>query len=291
MNDSGFIEKRFSAPDGLGLSARVYSDGLEGPLPAVCLPGLTRNARDFHDLALHLARDAAQPRKVVVFDYRGRGRSASDPDWRNYNLKVEAGDVAAGLAALGIGRAAFIGTSRGGLIVFLLAALRPALIAAAVLNDIGPVVEGAGLARIRARLSRAPKPASFDEAVGILKASEVAAFPALTDADWLRTVRATHRDENGRPVPDFDPNLLKTLKAIDFSKPLPVLWPQFLGLCAVPVLAIRGENSTLLSAHTLAEMAKRHPRLETVTVPGQGHAPLLETGDLPSRIERFLAQG
>lgn len=289
MDDGGFIEKRFSAPDGLGLSARLYGgEGPEGPLPAVCLPGLTRNARDFHDLAVHLSRGTARPRKVVVFDYRGRGRSESDPDWHNYNVKIEAEDVAAGLAALGIGRAAFIGTSRGGLITFLLAALRPALIAAAVLNDIGPVVEGAGLAQIRARLSRAPKPATFDEAVGILKASEAAAFPALTDADWLRVVRATHRDDDGRPVPDFDPNLLKTLTSIDFNKPLPVFWPQFLGLSAVPVLAIRGENSMLLSAATLAEMARVHPRIETVTVAGQGHAPLLETGDLPQRIGNFL---
>src|SRR5690606_8449896 len=136
--------------------------------PAVCLPGLTRNARDFHGLALHLSRNAARPRTVVAFDYRGRGRSGHDPDWRNYNARVEAGDVLDGLAALGIHRAAFIGTSRGGLVVFMLAGMRPSAIAAAILNDIGPVLEGDGLAAIRAFLERAPKPASFEEAARIL---------------------------------------------------------------------------------------------------------------------------
>ena len=287
-DENGFIERRFSAPDGLTLSARVYGEGIGDPLPAVCLPGLTRNARDFHGLALHLSRDTARPRKVVAFDYRGRGRSAYDPDWRNYDARVEAGDVAAGWTALGIARAAFIRTSRGGLLVFMLAAARPGAIAAVVLNDIGPVVEGAGLAGIRAYLKRMPKPASFEEAARILRAANGAAFPALGDADWERWARAVYRDEGGRPVPDFDPNLLKTLKGIDFGRPLPVFWPQFMGLSAAPVLAIRGENSMLLSVDTLAEMARRHPRIETLTVAGQGHAPLLETGDLPRRITRFL---
>lgn len=172
----------------------------------------------------------------------------------------------------------------------MLAAMQPGAIAAAVLNDIGPVIEGAGLAAIRAFLDRAPKPKNFDEAARILKAANGAAFTALGEEDWLRMAHALNRDEGGRPVADFDPNLLKTLKGMDFSRPLPQFWPQFLGLARVPVLAIRGENSALLSRETLGEMARRHPRIETLTVPGQGHAPLLETGDLPRRIGRFLAQ-
>ena len=286
----GFAERRFSASDGLELYARVYGAGISGTLPVVCLPGLTRNARDFHDLALYLSRHPERPRMVVAFDYRGRGRSAYDGDWRNYDVRVEAGDVLAGLTVLDIARAAFIGTSRGGLIVFLMAALRPGAIAAAVLNDIGPVLEGAGLAGIRAYLERAPKPATFEEAAQILRAANGAAFSALGDEDWRRMAAAIWRDEDGRPVADFDPNLVRMMKGIDFSQPLPQFWPQFLGLSHVPVLALRGENSMLLSAETLAEMAQRHPRIETVTVEGQGHAPLLETGGLPERIERFLAK-
>ncbi len=270
------------------LSARIYGEEIDRTMPVICLPGLTRNARDFHELALHLSRDARQPRKVVAFDYRGRGRSDYDRDWHNYNVTVEAGDVATGLVALGLESGAFIGTSRGGLVIFLLAAMAPRAIKTAILNDIGPVIEGTGLAQIRAYVERAPRPKSFEEAASILKAAHGAAFQALSEDDWQRMAGAVYREEKGRPVADFDPALVKTLKGMDLSKPLPVFWPQFLGLKAVPVMAIRGANSMLLSAETLKTMKEHHPRLETLTVDGQGHAPLLETGDLPSRIEAFL---
>ncbi|MBN9038669.1 MAG: alpha/beta hydrolase [Rhizobiales bacterium] len=284
-----FTDFFYSANDGLELHARVYDAGAAaGALPVVCLPGLTRNARDFHELALHLSAGAATRRRVIAFDYRGRGLSARDRNWRNYDPLIEAGDVMAGLAALGIGHAAFVGTSRGGLIVFALAAMRPALLKAVVLNDIGPVVEGAGLVQIRAYLERAPRPRDMAEAAALQKAVQGTAFPALTDADWQRMAAAFYSEKNGRLVADFDPALLKTLKGIDLSKPLPQAWPQFLALRAVPLMAIRGENSSLLSADTLREMANQHPDMRSVTVSGQGHAPLLETAGLPDKIAAFL---
>lgn len=290
MTDDGFAERRFSAPDGLMLSARVYGSEHRDALPVVCLPGLTRNARDFHPLALHLARDSATPRKVVVFDYRGRGRSDHDADWRNYNVPTETGDVIAGLSALDVGHACFIGTSRGGLIVHALAAARPAALKAVILNDIGPVIEGDGLAQIRAMLQRAPRPSSFSEAMRLLEASNRAAFPALGADDWERWARAIYRDVDGRPVPDFDPNLVKTLAGIDLNRPLPVLWQQFHGLKAIPLMVVRGENSNLLSQATLDAMAQVHPMMESIIVPGQGHPPLLETGNLLDRIAAFIRQ-
>lgn len=287
MGGAEYSDVFYSAEDGLKLHARVY--GKSGPrLPVVCLPGLTRNTRDFHELARFLSAEVNNRRKVVAFDYRGRGASEYDHDWRHYDVMVEAGDIVAGLTALGIEEAAFLGTSRGGLIIFLLTALRPGAIKAAILNDIGPVLEGAGLAHIQTYLKRAPKPASFAEAVQIQRTANGADFPALTDEDWQRWARAVYRDEGGRPVADYDPALANTMKSADFSKPLPVLWPQFMGLAKVPVLAIRGANSRLLSAETLAAMEERHPGLQAITVPGQGHAPLLETGDLPQRIAAFL---
>ena len=285
----GYADFFHAAQDGLRLHARVYGDPTSGRLPVVCLAGLTRNARDFHALALSLSGDGAAPRQVVALDYRGRGRSAWDADWRKYDAKVEAQDTIDGLAALGIGEAAFIGTSRGGLIIHLLAAMRPALIRAAVLNDIGPVVDVAGLVQIRTSLDRAPKPKTFAEAVMFARAAQGAAFSALADADWERMARAIYRDEGGVPVADYDPALLNTLAGLDPEKPLPELWPLFSALCTVPVLAVRGANSTLFSAATLEEMARRHPDLRAVTVAGQGHAPLLETGDLPDIIKAFLA--
>lgn len=282
----------YSAQDGLNLHARLYGEENPG-LPVICLPGLTRNVRDFHELALLLSRREKSPRKVISFDYRGRGQSAYDADWRHYDVAVEAGDIISGLAALGIEDGAFIGTSRGGLIIMALATSRPALLKAVVLNDIGPVIEGDGLAQIRASLERAPKPATLGEAIQIQKAVHGEAFNALSDEDWRRFANALYREKgkgkgNGGLAPDYDPNLIKPLRAIDFDRPLPTAWPLFEGLRAVPLLVIRGENSRLLSAETVEQMKQRHPAMETITVPGQGHAPLLETGTLPEAIAAFI---
>jgi pimeloyl-ACP methyl ester carboxylesterase len=283
---AAFRDVFYSAPDALQLHARVYGLPRADRLPVVCLPGLTRNARDFHELALSLAVD----RQVVAFDYRGRGQSAYDADWKKYNLAVETADVLAGLIALGIESGAFIGTSRGGLIIHLMSAIRPDVLKAVVLNDVGPVVDGEGLAHIRAYLERAPRPKSFQDAVAIQRAAHAGAFPALTTADWERMVGALYRHENGDVVADFDPRLLRILKDFDLNKPLPELWPQFEGLRDVPLLVIRGANSKLLSAETLAEMSRRHPDCRMVTVEGQGHSPLLETGTLPGLIREFVAR-
>ncbi|WP_265515609.1 alpha/beta fold hydrolase [Nitratireductor luteus] len=291
MGDDNFRDFFYSAKDGLKLHARIYGAPSPGTWPVVCLPGLTRNARDFEALAHILSKDEKRPRQLIAFDYRGRGRSSYDPNWQNYAVPVEADDVAAGLTALDVEHASFIGTSRGGLIVMALTAMRPALIKAAVLNDIGPVIEGAGLAHIRSYLENAPTPASIDEAVRLQRAVHGDAFSALTQENWERQTRALYRSaESGRPVADFDPRLLKTLKLVDLNNPLPTLWPQFEGLRSVPVLAMRGANSKLLSRETLDEMERRHPRLEALTVEGQGHAPLLETGGLPRRIGTFLSK-
>ncbi|PHP68427.1 alpha/beta hydrolase [Zhengella mangrovi] len=291
MTDTdGFSDFSYSAKDGLRLHARIYGEAMPGALPAICLPGLTRNARDFHALALLLSRDPKTPRQVVAFDFRGRGESAYDPDWTHYDALVEADDVLAGLAAMGVEHGAFIGTSRGGLVMHVLAGMRPGVMKAGILNDVGPVIEGEGLTQIRTYLERAPKPSSWDEAKAIVAQTMEIGFPALGPDDHERATRAIYRDDNGRPVPDYDPNLLKTLTGLDLSKPLPVLWPQFIGLTAMPLMVIRGELSRLLSERTIDEMAGYAPSLERVTVAGQGHAPFLETGDLPAIIGTFLAQ-
>lgn len=288
--DDGFEEIAYSAPDGLKLCARVYgATHATARLPVVCLPGLTRNARDFHALALGLSA-GPEGRMVAAFDYRGRGRSAHDRNWRHYDLAVETADIRAGLAALDIGHAAFIGTSRGGLIIHMLAASRPAALKAIVLNDVGPVIEAEGFAQIRAQFERLPAPKSWEDAVDIQRMALGAAFPALEEDDWQRMARAIFREnERGRIVPDYDPNLLKTIRAVDLSKPLPQVWPLFMGLTNIPTLVIRGENSKLLTVDTLESMRQFHPRLKAITVPGQGHPPMLETGDLPEQIATFVA--
>ncbi|WP_315919522.1 alpha/beta hydrolase [Mesorhizobium sp. SP-1A] len=291
MQDNGsFSDFFYPAPDGLRLHARLYGEGAAGSWPVVCLPGLTRNARDFHELALHLAREAPAPRRVVAFDYRGRGLSAHDANPANYNVGVEAADILAGLDALKIAEAAFIGTSRGGLIVHLLGAMRPNVLKAIVLNDIGPAIEAEGLAHIRNYLHSASRPATLAEAAEAQRKAHGADFPALRSQDWERMAVAIYRQQGRAWVPDYDPKLVGTLDGLDLSVPLPTLWPQFNALAAVPMLAIRGANSRLLSSATLAEMRRRHPGMETIVVDGQGHAPFLETGDLPARIAGFIEQ-
>lgn len=290
VTDNGFTDFYYTVPDGLKLHARIYGEENAGTLPVVCLPGLTRNVRDFHQLALHLAAGDGGRRKVVSFDYRGRGLSDYDPDWKRYDVGVEAADIIAGLDALGIGKAAFIGASRGGLILHVLAAVRPELLKAVILNDIGPVLEPEGLALIKSYLGApSSRPQSYEEVALVQQAVHGAAFPALDAADWLDMAHAIYREIGGRLRPDFDPALLNGLAALDLSQPIPNLWPQFDAMASLPVMVIRGSNSLLLSAGTVAEMQRRHPSLAAITAEGQGHAPILHKGEVAQEISAFIA--
>ncbi len=226
----------------------------------VCLPGLARTAADFETLASALAGDASQPRRVIALDYRGRGQSEYDRNPANYNFQVELADVLAVIAALDAARAIFVGTSRGGILAMLLAAIRPTAIAGVVLNDIGPVIEPKGLIRIKGYVGKLPQPRSFEEGAEILRRLFSAQFPKLGPDDWLASARRTFRQENGALVPTYDVNLAKMLEGVDFEKPFPPLWAQFDALRQAPVMVIRGANSDILSAATVDAMCARCPR-------------------------------
>ncbi len=285
MNDDRFDSRYVSAQDGLRLHYREYGEAISSPLPIVCLPGLARTAADFHRLAGALSADG---RRVLALDYRGRGLSARDPDPANYDLRVESADVMALLTAAEIPEAIFIGTSRGGLITMILAAFRPSLIAGAVLNDIGPVIEVAGLRRIKAYVGKLTQPTSWDEAVAVLKNVAGAQFTALSEAEWLDFARCTFRQDGDAFSTTYDPALTHNLQAMDIDA-LPTLWPQFEALSHRPVLIVRGENTDLLSTETVGEMRRRHPDCVLHTVSGQGHAPLLADAPTIARIEAFVA--
>jgi pimeloyl-ACP methyl ester carboxylesterase len=278
-----------SAADGLRLYARDYGPEVADALPVICLPGLARTSEDFHDLGVALAGDAIRPRRVLALDYRGRGRSEWDEDWRNYDVRVELNDTLQVLIAAGVDNAIFVGTSRGGLITMALAAAHPTLLRGAVLVDVGPVIEGKGLARIRSYVGKLPQPRTIAEAAQILRRMSDTQFPRFTDEQWEKLARGTWREDDGRLVLRYDPRLMKTLEAFDLETPLPVLWPLFEGLSAVPVLAIRGGNSDLLAEATLRLMQEKHPRLKALTVPDQGHAPVIE-GELIGEIAGFVGQ-
>jgi pimeloyl-ACP methyl ester carboxylesterase len=227
---------------------------------------------------------------VIALDYRGRGLSDYDRDPANYTLQTELADVLAVATALDCLPAVFVGTSRGGILAMVLAALRPTALAGVVLNDIGPVIEPKGLMRIKGYVGKLPQPRTFEEAAEILRRLFDAQFPALTQADWLASARRTFKEDKGRLVPTYDVNLAKTMAGFDLERPLPPLWKEFDALRHVPVMAIRGANSDLLSAETLAAMGARHPALETLEVADQGHAPLLADADTISRIADFVGR-
>ena len=275
-----------AASDGLRLQACDYGAPPTARLPVVCLPGLTRSAVDFDVLARRLA---AAGRRVLALDYRGRGGSAYDPDWRNYNLDVEGRDVETVLAALGITRALFIGTSRGGLHAMRLAAVAPQLVAAAVLNDIGPVLENAGLRRIRGYVGVGTPPTTLATSVDAVKAAAGGRFPALSPADWEAYAIMTCRAPDGTFARRYDAALARTFDGLDLDAPQPTLWAMFDALGDRPLLVVRGATSDLLSPETLAAMATRHPGCRTHVVAGQGHAPLLIDAPTLDVIAAFAA--
>ena len=277
----------YTARDGLRLYARHYPAPGSQRRTVLCLAGLTRNSRDFHDLASVLSDARGHRRNVYCLDYRGRGRSEYDgEDGKTYTVMTELGDVLDFMALAGLHDVAVVGTSRGGIIAMAMAAVRPAAIGAAILNDVGPVLERDGLARIIAYVGRVPLPGTWSDAAQLVKNLNERAFPQETDATWESVARQQFNDEAGFPAPGYDSKLAKALSLTD--GPAPALWPQFEALRRVPLLAIRGATSDILSAATLTEMQRRHPDCETITIADQGHAPLLKDQASIGAIYQFL---
>ncbi len=277
-----------TAQDDLRLHVRDYDAHMDSALPVVCLPGLTRTAADFETLAPVLANDGGRQRRVIAINSRGRGLSGYDKNPENYNVAVELADVVTVLTALAMGPAVFFGSSRGGILTMLMGAANPAAIAGVVLHDIGPVIEPAGLARIKSYVGKLPQPRSFADGAEILRRLFGEQFPKLPMQEWLVAARRAWHEANGVLQPTYDVRIAETLADVDVSKPLPALWEQFDALAGKPILVIRGRNSDILSAETVTAMAARHPNLEIVDVPDQGHVPVL-AGALNTRIAQFVA--
>jgi len=279
-----------TAQDGLRLHARAYAAHTQVALPVVCLPGLARTCEDFHVLANASPGNPNHPRRVLALDYRGRGRSDYDRNERNYNVSVELADILAVVTALGVGPAVFVGTSRGGILAMLLAVTRPGAIAGVVLNDIGPVIETRGLVRIKSYVGKLPQPKTFEDGAELLRRLFGAQFPKLTPEDWMGFSRRSFKEAGGALVPTYDVKLGKTLAGIDLKRALPPLWKEFEALARVPVMVVRGANSDVLSAATVAAMCARRPDIDCLEVPDQGHAPLLAEDESIRRIGAFLAR-
>jgi pimeloyl-ACP methyl ester carboxylesterase len=283
-----FTERRWTSPDGLTLFARDYP-GADGParLPVIAIHGLTRNSADFEVIAPLIARGG---RRVLALDMRGRGRSDRAADPMTYQPPVYAKDVLALLEAAGIDRAVFLGTSMGGLITMAITALKSRMVAAAILNDIGPVVSPEGLARIAAYSGQSVETPTWAAAADHARRINGAAFPHYTDADWDAFARRTFRDgTEGSPVPDYDPDIAVPIRAGGAGALAPNLWPYFRRLARKrPTLLIRGATSDLLGPDIAARMRKVAPDMHYAEVPGVGHAPMLDEPEARAAIFEFL---
>jgi pimeloyl-ACP methyl ester carboxylesterase len=271
---------------GLSLHVLEFGSRASGRTPIMCLPGFSRTAEDFRTLADALTRE---DRRVLALDSRGRGRSQFDSDPKNYSLAVELADLISVLTALEAMPAILIGSSRGGLLAMLLAAHRPTMLAGAILNDIGPVIETTGLLRIKGYLGKLPSPRSFAEGAAILRKLSEDQFPTLTEADWLTAARRTWREEGNRFALTYDPRLAEAFAAFSPDAAPPPIWAQFDALAHVPLMVVRGANSDILSAQTVAAMRERRGSMESLEVAHQGHTPLLAEPDVIARIAAFVA--
>ncbi len=280
---AGYRERRVTAQDGLSLYFRDYGDPISPGTPLLCLGGLTRNSKDFDDLARRLAPE----RRVVCPDYRGRGRSDYDADWRNYCPTVYLRDILDLLSAAGLHRVVVVGTSLGGLLAMGLAVARPTALAGVVLNDIGPEIDGTGLANIVAYLHGLTPERDWDSVVAVLK-KNFKNLSISTDEEWITFAHKLYREEpDGTLVHDFDPAIARPFERSAGAQP--DLWALFGALRHVPVLAIRGGVSDILSAATFDHMAERKPDLFRLTVPEVGHVPFLDEPECVEAIDEFLA--
>lgn len=280
-----FREVYYPSADGLRLYARVYEQAGIGASTVLCLPGLTRNSRDFEALAPHLARRY----RVLCPDLRGRGYSQRDPSYRSYQPAAYLADILALLETLSVPRVAIIGTSLGGLLALMLASSGQDLVAGIVLNDIGPEIDPAGLARIRGYVGQLPAVRTWAEAVAQLQEVYSHEWPDLDPAAWLRLARRSYReDASGKPVLDCDPGVGDALRSAPAQPP--DLWPLWAALGPVPALAIRGELSDILSTATFERMQYEKGDLVRQTVARRGHVPLLDEPDCLPAIDAFLAR-
>jgi len=281
-------ERSWISADGLTLFARDYA-GAGGPakLTVVCIHGLTRNSRDFEEVAPWIAE---RGRRVLAVDVRGRGRSDRDPNPLNYVPAVYAGDVLALLAQAGIARALFVGTSMGGLITMALAGINPAVVAGAVLNDVGPELSPVGLGRIMTYVGRQGPIADWQGAAEFAASINAVAFPDHGPADWLAFARRIFREDEGGLALDYDPDITAPFKATHGAA-APDLWPLFAGLATGrPLLLIRGGLSDLIDAEVAERMRAAAPRMGYAEVPSVGHAPMLTEPEAREALDRFLAE-
>ena len=272
----------YRSTDGLKLFYRDFGAERDGT-PVICLPGLTRNSRDFEDLAVHVV----ETRRVLCPDFRGRGFSQHDPNWRNYHPLTYVDDVWALLDELEIRRVIVIGTSLGGLCAMVMAATRAERVAGVVMNDIGPEINPAGIERIQSYTGTQPDVRSWDEAIAQAQQTYGQWLPGLSDEFWSRFVRRSYReDNNGIPRLDVDEHVGTAVRRLGPQKGDP--WKMFEAFGEIPVTVLHGVMSDILTDDVTRKMKTRLPQLNVVRVENRGHVPLLDEPACIAAIDEML---
>ena len=277
-----WTDRYWNSADGVKLHYRDHDGNRDRP-PILCIPGLTRNARDFEPVADRFAGEW----RVISIDLRGRGGSAFDPVSGNYKPMVYVADILKMLDQLGIADAVFVGTSLGGLCTMALALTDRERIAGALLNDIGPVVDMAGIDRIAGYVGKEARFAGWDEAIAQVAERTVDVYPDYGPAEWDRFVRRMAREDGPDVVFDYD---MRIADNFERAATAPEIWPLYQALDGRPVTILRGELSDLLSAEVAERMASEIGDVELVTVPRVGHAPSFDEPESIAALERLLAR-
>ena len=280
--DAGWNACYWTSPDGLKIFYRDYAGPADRP-PLLCLHGLTRNSRDFAALAARYAGEF----RVITVDFRGRGNSDRDGQPERYVPVTYAADVIGLLDHLKIPRAIFVGTSLGGLVTMIVAATALERISGAILNDIGPALEDAGLDRIRGYVGKGIDFADWN-AAGAYVAGINNNLPASNGPeDWVGAARRLCREEGDRIIFDYDMAIARAFDATGGGQVVD-MWPLYRQLAHKPLLIVRAEQSDLLSSETAAAMQEAGEDAQLVTVPGVGHAPELSEPEAAAAIDAFL---
>lgn len=275
-------DRYWTSRDGLRLHYLDYDGPADRP-PILCLHGLTRNSRDFESLAERYAGDW----RVIAPDFRGRGLSEKDPNSSNYTPPTYAADTVQMLDELGIEEAVFVGTSLGGLTTMVVAAIAPQRIAAAVLNDVGPELDGVGLERIRTYVGKPLLFRSWEEAADAFEGKYGQVHPRYGRPDWLRYAKRVCREGDDGVELDYDMAIADAFAEVD-SEPVADAWPLLRSLAGRPVLILRGETSDLLHPQIAEKMRDAIPGAELATIPNVGHAPDFDEPETIAALDRLL---
>jgi pimeloyl-ACP methyl ester carboxylesterase len=270
--------------DGLRLHARDYPGGEDGRPPILCLPGLTRNARDFDELAERLSPDW----RVLALSFRGRGESGYAKDPMTYVPLTYMRDVDALLIDQGIDRFAAIGTSLGGIVTMLMSGAERGRLVGALLNDVGPEIDPRGLQRIRSYVGRASSWPTWMHAARGVQEANADVYPRFDVEAWLRVAKRLYRlNSSGRIVLDYDLRIAEPLR-VPGSEAGPDMWRALEGLRGTPTLVVRGERSDVLTPDVAERMTATLDPAELAVVPDVGHTPLLTEPELEAPLARWL---